>query len=76
MLKVSKLSEEKDFYVNRLESVIFSTEMFILQTKTYWKGGPMELKFQDLEMQKSNMSTDREKRVHKKNGVIRLHTFS
>ena len=32
--------QEKDLYVNRLESVIFSTEMCILcQIRTYWKVG-------------------------------------
>ena len=36
---VSKLSLEKDLYINRHESVILSTEMCILETNTYWKVG-------------------------------------
>ena len=36
MLKVRKRSVDQ--YVNNLESVNFSTEMCILQTRAYWKG--------------------------------------
>ena len=44
---------KKDIYVNRFESVIFAMKMYILQTRTYCKGGdPMELNFEGLEMPK------------------------
>ena len=33
------LTWEVEMCINRLESVIFSTDMCILQTRTYWKVG-------------------------------------
>ena len=36
------------------------------------RGDPMELNFEGLEMQKSNIRTDRAQRVDEKNGVIFL----
>ena len=47
---------KKDIHANRLESVIFDMQMYILQKKTKCKGG---LNFEGLEMQKENMPTDR-----------------
>ena len=46
--------------------------MRILWTRTYVKGGPMELKFEGIEMQKWNIPTDRAQRVDEKYGVICL----
>ena len=39
------------------------------------RGGPMELNFEDLEMQKRNIPTDRARRIEDKNGVICLVTM-
>ena len=39
------------------------------------RGGPMELNFEGLEMQKGNIPTNRARRVEGKNGVIWLVTM-
>ena len=74
ILKFKKHSLEKgSLYINRLESVIFSTEMCILQTRTYWKPGTEILSF---EIQKRNISVYRTQRAVQKNYVIRLVLFT
>ena len=60
---------KKDLFV-RPESIIFSAEMCILQTRTYWKAGTSQ-KWNPLSKLK-----DRAQRVDKKNGVIRLVIFT
>ena len=42
--------------------------MCILQTITYAKGGPMELKFEDIEKRKLNIPNDRVQRADEKIG--------
>ena len=48
--KLTTFLQKEGIYLDRLESVIFSMLMCILQTRTYAKGGLMELKFEVIEM--------------------------
>ena len=50
--------------------------MCILQTRSYWKWGPMRLKLEVFEMQKCNISTDRAQRKDEQNRVIHLVMFT
>ena len=60
--------QKKSIYVNRLESVIFSACNCVvyrpeLNTKDggcVWEGGGVKLNFEDLEMQKWNIPTNKE----------------
>ena len=62
--------------INRLKSVIFSTDMCILQTWTYWKVGPHGTEILRFQMQKWNISTYRAQRVDEKNDAICLVMFT
>ena len=75
--------QKKSIYVNRLESVIFSACNCVvyrpeLNTKdggcvcVCRGGGGVKLNFEDLEMQKWNIPTNKAQRVNEKNGVIYL----
>ena len=64
-----------DLYV-RPESVIFSAEMCILQTRTYWKVGTSRNWKYIFEIQNWNILTHRAQRVDEKNRVIRLVMFT
>ena len=53
------MGPKSDLYVKRLESIIFSTEMCILQTRTYWKVGipwDWNFKFLKCKIKYSNVS--------------------
>ena len=68
---------EEQRCINRLESVIFSTEMFILQTRTYCKvGNQWDWHFKFLKCKNEIITTDRAQRVDEKNDVICLVMFT
>ena len=68
---------EEQRCINRLESVIFSTEMFILQTRTYCKvGNQWDWHFKFLKCKNEIIITDRAQRVDEKNDVICLVMFT
>ena len=68
---------EEQRCINRLESVIFSTEMFILQTRTYCKvGNQWDWQFKFLKCKNEIITTDRAQRVDEKNDVICLVMFT
>ena len=68
--------QTKHLYVKRLESVVFSTEMYILQARTYQKVGPPGTEIKYLKFKTEIYQRIELKEQMRKMGVIRLVRFT